>query len=203
MRRSGPDLVNQNGPNLLTPGPAVRDIAFCADVYRFPRSKEYDRRVLGCLLWALIYANEAYLQGTPDKVPALYASGIHWEEEVPLGRSACPSRTTGQELFLGIGQIREQGHADCEDVVAWRCSELRLGRVPPTPGLPPFPGHPPVTAFKQPYKLRSRGPAVLPGYYSRVTGPQQITLHIVVCWPGGRIEDPSRVLGMGGARRYG
>lgn len=180
----------------------MQDIAFCADVYRFPVSTKYSQRVLGCLLWGLVYANEAYLQGTRDQVPALYSSGIHWEAEKPLGRSACPGGQ-GQELFLGIRQVIEQGFADCEDVAAWRVSELRLGRVPAKKGLAPFRGHPPVTAFKQPYRTTAKGPAVMPGMYSRVTGPKQITIHIVVCWPDGFVEDPSRVLGMGGANRYG
>lgn len=180
----------------------MQDIAFCADVYRFPKCKPYSDRVLGCLLWGLIYANQSYLIGSGKQVPPLYKSGVYWEAEKPQGRTACPEGE-GQELFLGIRQVLNQGFADCEDVASWRCAELRLGLVPPTPGLPPFEGHPEVTAFPQPYKLRPVGPAVLPAFYARKTGPQAITIHIVVAWPNGYIEDPSRVLGMGGANRYG
>jgi len=181
----------------------MNNISFCADVYRFPKAKAYSDRVLGCLLWALIYADEAYLQGTGDEVPALYDSGIYWEAEKPLGVSVCPEGV-GQELFLGVRQIRKQGFADCEDVAAWRVAEVRLGRVDVPRGLPPFPGHPPVTAIRPPYpELKPAGPDVLPAFYSRKTGPAAITIHIVVAWPDGYVEDPSRVLGMGGARRYG
>ena len=180
----------------------MQDIAFCADVFRFPASKEYSERVLGCLLWALIYADEAYLIGSQLQPPALYESGIYWKEEFPQGRTACPTGQ-GQELFLGIRQVMNQGHADCEDVASWRVAELRLGRVPAQYSVPPFPGHPAVTAVPPPFPMRPVGPDVLPGFFSRKTGPNEITLHIVVCWPDGRIEDPSRVLGMGGARRYG
>ena len=180
----------------------MQDIAFCADVFRFPAANEYSKRVLGCLLWALIYADEAYLQGTNIPPPTLYESGIYWKEEKPLGRTACP-QGSGQELFLGIRQVLNQGYADCEDVASWRCAELRLGRAPAKRGLPPFPGHPPVTVVPPPFPMRPIGPDVLPGFFSRRTAPNEITLHIIVCWPDGELEDPSRVLGMGGARRYG
>lgn len=182
----------------------MQDIAFCADVFRYPGTTPYSERTLACLLWALVYANEAYLQGSGGNAPALYESGIHWEAEKPQGRTACPEGD-GQELFLGIRQVLAQGFADCEDIAAWRCAELRCGRVPPQKGLPPFPGHPRTTACRMPYELRvaDGGVDVLPGFFSRQTGPHHITIHIVVCWPDGFIEDPSRVLGMGGERRYG
>lgn len=181
----------------------MQDIAFCADIFRFPQSKPYSDRALACLLWALIYANESYLMGTGVEVPALYDSGVYWKAEEPQGRTACPEGD-GQELFLGIRQVQRQGFADCEDVVCWRVAELRLGRVPPTPGLAPFEGHPPVTAIRAPFpELRPKGPNVWPAFYSRRTAPNRIMIHIVVAWPNGFVEDPSRVLGMGGARRYG
>jgi hypothetical protein len=37
-----------------------------------------------------------------------------------------------------------------------------------------------------------------PAFYSRMTGPRIRTYHIVVAWPDGSLEDPSRQLGMGG-----
>ena len=180
------------------------DIAFCSDLYRYPGSQPYSERALACLLWALIYANESYLVGTRDPVPPLYESGVYWQEERPLGRTACP-QGNGQELFLGIRQVLQQGHADCEDVCAYRVAELRMGRAVPGRGLPPFPGHPKVTAIPPPWQgdMTPAGPDVWPGFFSRKTGPKEITLHIVVCWPDGEVEDPSRMLGMGGARRFG
>lgn len=179
------------------------DVAVCTDLYRHGRGKVYSDRALGCLLWALVFANEAYLVGSDDLVPPLYLSGVEWREEKPQGRTACPAGD-GQELFLGIRQVRAQGHADCEDVVSWRCAELRLGRVSPSfRGPPPFPGHPEVTIIPPPWPMQAAGPDVWPGFFMRRTGAQQITIHIVVSWPDGFIEDPSRQLGMGGARKYG
>lgn len=184
----------------------MQDIAFCADVFRYPECRPYSDRALGCLLWALIYANESYLLAGPKRghnVPALYDSGVRWEAERPQGRTACPEGD-GQELFLGIRQVLAQGFADCEDVASWRAAELRMGTVPPVKGPPPFPGHPPVTAFCAPFGgTRPKGPDCYPAFFQRVTGPGQVTIHIVVAWPDGFVEDPSRKLGMGGARRYG
>ncbi|HKY36468.1 MAG TPA: hypothetical protein VJN18_11045 [Polyangiaceae bacterium] len=180
----------------------MNDIAFCADIFRFPKCKPYSERALACLLWALIYADESYLQGTNLTIPPLYSSGIYWQEEHPQGRTACPEGD-GQEQFLGIRQIRNQGFADCEDIASWRCAELRLGRVPPTRGLPPFAGHPKPTVFPPPYPLSPAGPDVWPAIFQRPTAPGVITIHVIVFWPDGYFEDPSRVLGMGGARKYG
>lgn len=182
----------------------MNNVSFCADVFKFRGSNEYSERVLGCLLWALIFADEAYFHGAKGPVPMLYESGIVWKAEEPLGVSVCPEGV-GQELFLGVRQILNQGHADCEDVASWRCAEIRMGRAPVSSrGLPPFPGHPPVTAVPPPYpNLRPRGPDVWPAFFSRKTSPNTTMIHIVVAWPDGFVEDPSRMLGMGGARRYG
>ena len=180
----------------------MQDIAFCADLYRYPTAQPYSERALACLVWGLIYSNEAYLAGSGLRTPALYESGVRWEAEKPTGRSACPD-SIGQEKFLGIRQVLAQGFADCEDVASWRVAELRMGRVPPVKGLPPFPGHPRAIALPMPYELSPGGPNVLPAIFSRKTGPGMLTIHCLVAWPDGTLEDPSRVLGMGGARRYG
>lgn len=181
----------------------MNNVSFCADVYKFPGAREYSDRVLACLLWALVMADEAYLIGAREKPPQLYQSGIFWKAEEPLGVSVCPEGV-GQELFLGIRQILNQGHADCEDVASWRVAEVRMAHAgPETRGLPPFPGHPPVTAIPPPFPLKPRGPDVWPAFFSRKTAPNTTMIHIVVAWPDGYVEDPSRVLGMGGARRYG
>jgi len=168
----------------------MQQIAICADLFRFPASQPYSDRALACLLWTLIYSNEAYLQGSGNQVPALYDSGVYWKAEEPVP---------------GTGACFGEGNVDCEDVASWRVAELRLGRAPAKKGLPPFPGHPEATACKMPYPLppATGGVDCWPAFFSRRTGPQEITIHIVVIWPDGFIEDPSRVLGMGGARRYG
>lgn len=175
----------------------MRDIAFCTDAFAHPDTRQHSEYMLAALLWALIYANESYLLVRP--APLLYESGVRWEEERPLGVSACHGGN-GQERFLGVRQVLNDGVADCEDVASWRVAELRLGKGVSLAhrGPPPRPGHPRVTAIPAPWPMAPRGPAVLPGFFSREIRPNQHLIHIVVCWPGGYIEDPSRRLGMGG-----
>lgn len=60
---------------------------------------------------ALVATNLVYLKLYPRTVP-LYRSGVYYREE-PMG----------QEDFFDIPTVLFQGHADCEDLAAWRCAE--------------------------------------------------------------------------------
>jgi len=181
----------------------VRDVAFCTPSFSTPRSVPYGEFTLSCLLWALVGANAGYLLEHPE-VPPLYKSGIYWKQEEPQGRTACPEGD-GQELFLGIPQVRTQGFADCEDVACWRVSEVRQGRgtqLAKRERTTPTPGHPRPTIIPMPWgALTATGPDVLPAFFKRQVLPGQWVYHIIVFWPDGSFEDPSRVLGMG--RHYG
>lgn len=182
----------------------MRDVAFCTDSFAGPGLEPYGERTLSCLLWALIYADTGYLLTHPN-TPALYSSGIEWRAEKPQGRTACPEGE-GQELFLGVRQVLAQGHADCEDVASWRVSELRIGRGNPSAGprMAPSPGYPRPTVVPPPWPSTPTGVDVWPAFFKREILPGHWLYHIVVFWPQlGQFEDPSRVLGMGGARRYG
>lgn len=172
----------------------MRDVTFCTDAFASPEHVAYSERFLACLLWALIYANESYLLSHPN-TPPLYSTGVRWKAETPTFRSACEGGR-GQEMFLGIAQVMRQGYADCEDLASWRTAEVRLGRGGKR-GVAPRKGHPKVTICPPPYPMRSIGPNVSPGFFSRRVG-DSIVYHIVTCWPGGVFEDPSRVCGMGG-----
>jgi hypothetical protein len=180
----------------------LRDVAFCTDAFASPATNAYSERVLASLLWALIFANESWM--ITHDFPPLYQSGIRWEAEKPLGVSACKGGN-GQERFLGVQQIINDGVADCEDLASWRVSELRLGRAKGAMkfGMPPRPGHPPATVIPTPWPMQIApgGVNALPAFYKRQTGPRSWLYHIVVAWmlPGGRmlLEDPSRVCGMG------
>lgn len=199
----------------------MRDVAFCTDSFSHAESIPYGERTLSCLLWALIFADTGFLigedldaqqqrklGGTPAVFPSLYGSGIVWRVERPTGVSACKGGN-GQEQFLGCRQVLEQGWADCEDVASWRVSELRLGRVQPKMGLPPNEGHPRPTVIPCPWpeNVKTLGIAAVPAFFKRQTGPNSVTYHIIVAWPDGAggyvFEDPSRVLGMGQANRFG
>ena len=186
------------------------DVAVCTDSFADPETVPYGERTLACLLWALIFADQSYLISQDrkalqdrrmgravDPVPLLYNAGVVWKREEPQHRTACPEGE-GQELFLGVRQVINQGHADCEDVACWRVAELRLGRsLDKRPRMPPNKGHPRPTVLPLPYPMQPAGPAVLPAFFKRQTGPSAWTYHIVVWWPDGTFEDPSRVLGMG------
>lgn len=183
----------------------MRDVSLCSDLFGSAVTREYSDLGLACMLWALTFADESYLMSPQGAhTPPLYEAGVRWQAEVPTGRSACEGGN-GQEQFLGPRQILRQGWADCEDFAAWRVAELRTGRVGRrTRGMPPTPGHPEATVVPCPWPQRMR-PAidVCPAFFSRRIGPNSWMYHIIVFWPDGYLEDPSRVLGMGGARKYG
>lgn len=178
----------------------MRDVSFCTSSFATPQAVAYGERTLACLLWGLCFANTGYLLDHPA-TPLLYQSGVHWQEEVPTGKSGCGG--PGQEKFLGVEQVLGQGHADCEDVACWRISELRLGRgLMRGPLTPPMAGHPRPTVIPVPWGMRPLGPNVQPAFFKREVAPRKWLYHIIVFWPElGQFEDPSRVLGMG--RRYG
>lgn len=174
----------------------MRDVSFCTDAFSDPRTRAYSERVLGCLLWALVFANESYLI-THKQFPMLYNAGMRWEAETPTpGLSKCPGGN-GQEKFFGVRQAYEAKAVDCEDLAMWRVAETRLGRGTEKRGKPPRPGHPEPTIVPVPFPMR---PIVgtRPAFYSRMTSPRVRMYHIVVAWPDGSFEDPSRELGMGG-----
>ena len=175
----------------------MRDVSFCTDAFADPRTRPWSERALGCLLWALVFANESYLLTHPN-FPALYTTGVRWEAETPTpGLSRCEGGT-GQEKFLGVNQALKAGRVDCEDLASWRIAETRVGRGLGRRGVPPRPGHPTPTIVPSPYPEMRPVVNTLPAFYSRMTSPTVITYHIVVAWPDGTFEDPSRALGMGG-----
>lgn len=65
-------------------------------------------------LEAVITANRLYLR--LHDVPALYESGVRYEEE-PAGQP--------YEDFAAIPVVISRGEGDCDDLVCWRIAELR------------------------------------------------------------------------------
>ena len=74
------------------------------------------------------------------------------------------------EEWKNLRAVLEDGHGDCEDLACWRVAELRAAGFWARPTIR--------------YRMQGR----LSVY------------HILVERPGGVIEDPSRLLGMGGDR---
>lgn len=84
-----------------------------------------------------------------------------------------PGQEDWQDLFTSL----RRGSGDCEDLATWRAADLIRRGIP-------------ARAFGHPRPMLIQTP----------TGAEMGTLwHILVRWPNGRIEDPSKLLGMQGA----
>lgn len=108
------------------------------------------------LVDCLARQNELFLKYNPG-TPPLYESGVVYREE----------KSDKHELFLDIGEVIRQGHADCEDLSAWRIAELRL-----------------AGAYAIPHVIYYPTKSAIPWGF-----------HIQVATATG-IEDPSVILGM-------
>jgi hypothetical protein len=71
--------------------------------------------------------------------------------------------------WTDIAETRALGVGDCEDLASWRIAELRV---------------------------RAREAAAIPYVSARIVGGNRTVFHVAVRRADGRIEDPSRVLGM-------
>lgn len=109
------------------------------------------------LTQALVVINLAFLEQVPH-VPFLLDSGVVYREE-----------RNGEEL-LDIPAVLRQGHADCEDLAAWRAAELIHNGVPAW-----------IECSFAPTRAKRRGP--------------QYDYHLFVGTPFGP-QDPSVQLGM-------
>lgn len=76
-------------------------------------------------------------------------------------------REDGTEVWKSIPAIIKDGHGDCEDLASWRVAELRVKGIAADTGI-----------------LHQRK-----GNFS--------LYHIIVVYPDGKVEDPSKKLGMG------
>lgn len=71
-------------------------------------------RNLDILLECLTLLDLHWLHSNPD-TPLLYESGVFYQRE-----------PDGQENWLTVPYVIEQGFGDCEDLACWRAAELRL-----------------------------------------------------------------------------
>jgi len=107
------------------------------------------------VLDALVAVNRLFIRS--HHVPALYESGVRYQQEPPDGRP---------EEFAAIPLILSRGWADCDDLAPWRVAELQ-----------------------------EAGERATIRITWRRNGERRL-YHVVVRRGDGRIEDPSRLLGM-------
>lgn len=134
-------------------------------------------------LEAMIAVNEWHIRrslrraqlGTGNPIAPLYTTGVRYAEDAP-----------GREDWRDCLAILERGTADCDQLCAWRCAELRAAGIKAEPVIK--------------WQHIPRNIALQLGYPSRVVPSGGLSMvHVLVRWPDGHIEDPSKILGMGGS----
>ncbi len=126
--------------------------------------------------WQIRRSLQQAALGLSDTViPPLYAAGVVYQEEAP-----------GHEDWLDAPAVIRQRYADCEDLAAYRVAELRVA------------GYTEVEPVIK-WQWISREMMIKQGYPAdKLPGRGVWLVHCCVRWPDGRIEDPSKILGMGG-----
>lgn len=140
-----------------------------------PLVRQSSERVLAALLNALLVADVEYLRLHPN-TPRIYTPGLMtYEQELlpneiaakfPQCRTPCKA-PVHPEHWKGIEACLRDRVADCEDLACWKSSEL----------------------------IVRDGVRARPDFSFRKIGPLNV-YHIFVRLPDGRVEDPSRRLGM-------
>lgn len=125
--------------------------------------------------WQIRRALQQAALGLGEPIPPLYASGVVYREEAP-----------GREDWLDAQRVNEQGFADCEDLAAYRTAELRVaGQTDVEPVIK--------------WQWIPREMMIAQGYpAAKLPGRGVWMVHCCVRHPDGSIEDPSKILGMGG-----
>lgn len=131
-----------------------------------PRHAVMSRDMLRGGVIGLMLENMAWLRAYPQ-TPDLYSAGVIYKPESQK-KDAKGNITEYGETWQTIPWVLYRGYGDCEDLGAWRAAELRQKY-----GIRALP----YIKVKQ-----------MPGGFWRA--------HVVVQWPGGKIEDPSAKLGM-------
>lgn len=176
----------------------LRHVLFDMSLFADDKDRENSQFRILWLLQALTNCDRLYLRQHPE-TPLIYQSGITYKvpqqfnqedalpeiaklrqfltsasapSEVMAALQSLDSMTGGGEVFREIPRIIENGGGDCDNVASWRAAELcELG----------IPAKPFIT------------------WRRRIDGG--MTYHVIVLWPDGSSEDPSLLLGMGGADR--
>jgi len=175
----------------------LRHVLFDMSLFADEAERENSQKRVLWLLEALTCCNQLYLQQHPE-TPLIYHSGIKYTQPAQFEKTNVPEVATirdyltskgapqrvldaldalynivgGGEIFREIPRIIQNGGGDCDNVASWRCAELRELGINACPFIT--------------WRERSDG---------------GMTYHVIVRWPDGSSEDPSLLLGMGGAAR--
>lgn len=150
-------------------------------------SIDWSELILLDLLRILCFANRRALDC--GNIPPLYQSGVRYKTDAasPYWKKlALNGSDVDKEIFMAIPAILRDGGADCEDLSAWRVAELR------NQGEGTYPVQ--VDAREQFYVRKFQVPDGSLVYHVQV----QRLVWDGRGWQKGAIEDPSRLLGMGG-----
>lgn len=175
----------------------LRHVLFDMALFANEAERENSQKRVLWLLEALTCCNQLYLQQHPE-TPLIYQSGIKYIQPAQFEHANVPEVAAlkeyltkqnapgylfnaldklynivgGGEIFREIPRILLNGGGDCDNVASWRCAELRELGINACPYIT--------------WRTRSDG---------------GMTYHVIVRWPDGSSEDPSLLLGMGGASR--
>jgi hypothetical protein len=125
--------------------------------------------------WHITRALRQAKKGLGVPIPPLYASGVRYKEDPP-----------GHEDWRDVYAVLARGIGDCDQLVAWRIGELRANGDACEPVLK--------------WQFVTREQMIAIGYPRKFIPEKGVWLvHCLVRFPDGAIEDPSKILGMGGS----
>lgn len=114
-------------------------------------------------------------KGLGVPIPPILESGVYYEEDPP-----------GTEDWRDCYTVLARGKGDCDNVVAWRIAELRAAGINAKPI---------IKWQKVPKEMM-----ISLGHPAHMVPDEGVDMvHVMVELPDGRIEDTSKLLGMGGA----
>jgi hypothetical protein len=124
--------------------------------------------------WHIRRALKRAARGGCPPIPPLLASGVYYKEDPP-----------GEENWKDCYAVLRDGHGDCDRLIAWRVAELRVAGIAAEPVIK--------------WQRIPREMMIAIGHPASMVPADGIDMvHCMVRFPDGRIEDTSRLLGMGG-----
>lgn len=129
--------------------------------------------------WHIDQAWKRHARGEGLPIPPLYASGVRYQED-PFGQE------NWRDIPTILEHVKSTGRGvDCDQLLCWRIGELWHAGIACEPVIK--------------WQHLSHPMAVMCGYPADKVPPEGVWLvHCMVRYADGTIEDPSKILGMGG-----